>query len=210
MVLKPGLGERNSLHKALLVGAHRFSGESFNNCCIDGLLRGWPTLTPAFGFTEEETTEVLRAAGLSERLEDVRRWYGGYRSGKRDLYRPADVMRLASEVQAGKVAADSALPNYAAHDVLPSAVIRKIPMLGWMDRDAVIALARTTGRRGCIWMIRSTATTWRRNTVPICGRCWCRRGCCRSQRKGRGACGGMTTRFGFRTFPRKPCWIKRW
>ena len=94
-VLKPGLGERNSLHKALLVGAHRFSGESFNNCCIDGLLRGWP----------------------------------------------ADVMRLASEVQAGKVAADSALPNYAAHDVLPSAVIRKIPMLGWMDRDAVIALA---------------------------------------------------------------------
>ena len=141
MVLKPGLGERNSLHKALLVGAHRFSGESFNNCCIDGLLRGWPTLTPAFGFTEEETAEVLRAAGLSERLEDVRRWYGGYRSGKRDLYRPADVMRLASEVQAGKVAADSALPNYAAHDVLPSAVIRKIPMLGWMDRDAVIALA---------------------------------------------------------------------
>ena len=140
-VLKPGLGERNSLHKALLVGAHRFSGESFNNCCIDGLLRGWPALTPAFGFTEEETAEVLRAAGLSERLEDVRRWYGGYRSGKRDLYWPADVMRLASEVQAGKVAADFALPNYAAHDVLPSAVIRKIPMLGWMDRDAVIALA---------------------------------------------------------------------
>lgn len=141
VVLKPGLGARNSLCKAFLTGTHRFSEESFNNCCINGLLSDWPMLNQAFGLTEEETAAVLRAAGLTARADNVRQWYGGFRCGSCDLYRPADVMRLAFEAQSGNVPPAGDLPNYFSREALPSAVARKLSTIGWEDQEAMTALA---------------------------------------------------------------------
>ena len=40
----------------------------------------------SFGFTEEEVEQMLRAAGLIDRLSSVKQWYDGYHFGKYDIY----------------------------------------------------------------------------------------------------------------------------
>lgn len=98
-------------------------------------------LNQAFGVTEEETAAVLRAAGLTVRADNVRQWYGGFRCGSCDLYRPVDVMRLAFEAQSGNVPPAGDLPNYFSREALPSAVVRKLSTIGWEDQEAMTALA---------------------------------------------------------------------
>ncbi len=45
-----------------------------------------------FGFTESEVRELLRYYGASDKFEEVREWYDGYRFGDVDVYNPFSVM----------------------------------------------------------------------------------------------------------------------
>ena len=51
-----------------------------------------------FGFTQKETEELLDACGLTDKAEQVRKWYDGYRIGNTPLYCPWDVVNFASDV----------------------------------------------------------------------------------------------------------------
>ena len=46
-----------------------------------------------FGFTEKEVEQLLAAAGLSDRLPEVKEWYDGYIFGDAHVYNPWDVMK---------------------------------------------------------------------------------------------------------------------
>lgn len=50
-----------------------------------------------FGFTDEETEELLKNAGLEDRLELVRQWYDGYHFGDMDIYCPWDVLNYVDK-----------------------------------------------------------------------------------------------------------------
>ena len=50
----------------------------------------------AFGFTESEVAFLLDAFGLKDRVDDVRRRYGGYRVGNAVISRPEDVLTFCS------------------------------------------------------------------------------------------------------------------
>jgi hypothetical protein len=53
-----------------------------------------------FGFTKDETTELLHYYGLDSRMDDVRDNYDGYSMGKYSIYNPFSVMNFVSDVLA--------------------------------------------------------------------------------------------------------------
>ena len=56
-----------------------------------------------FGFTESEVRELLGYYGASDKFEEVREWYDGYRFGGVDVYNPFSVM---SYIRCGFVPSD--------------------------------------------------------------------------------------------------------
>ena len=46
------------------------------------------TFATCFGFTEAEVQDSCEMFGLSDRFEEVKRWYNGYRFGGLDMYNP--------------------------------------------------------------------------------------------------------------------------
>lgn len=51
-----------------------------------------------FGFLEEEVVRILSDAGLSNQLAQMKRWYDGYRFGRREVYCPWDVVNYVNEL----------------------------------------------------------------------------------------------------------------
>lgn len=51
-----------------------------------------------FGFTEEEVKKLLADTGLSAGLEQMRRWYDGYRFGDVEIYCPWDVLNYVAKL----------------------------------------------------------------------------------------------------------------
>ncbi len=45
-----------------------------------------------FGFLEEEVVALLRENNISDKLDDVRKWYGGYRIESHVMYNPGSVL----------------------------------------------------------------------------------------------------------------------
>lgn len=88
------------LQFAVITGCLRIAKESiftgvnnFKNNSIAG-----SHYLDSFGFTEEEVEQMLRAAGLIDRLSSVKQWYDGYHFGKYDIYCPWDVLNYVADV----------------------------------------------------------------------------------------------------------------
>ena len=68
--------------------AGMFSGT--NNVTVDST---FSTMSDErFGFTESEVRDILSYYGRTEKFDEVRQWYDGYRFGKVDVYNPFSVM----------------------------------------------------------------------------------------------------------------------
>lgn len=77
-----------------ITGTSRVIHQSFfsglNNMIVDDV---FSTMSgERFGFTESEVRELLRYYGASDKFEEVREWYDGYRFGDVDVYNPFSVM----------------------------------------------------------------------------------------------------------------------
>ncbi len=72
--------------------ANEFSG--LNNVSIHSIFS--EPGDECFGFTESEVETLLRDSGVSERMEEARMLYGGYRIGERTMFCPRDIMSYAS------------------------------------------------------------------------------------------------------------------
>lgn len=95
------LKSNDSLHLALLTGVLQIAKESLfsglNNLITNSVLS--VNMDEGFGFTEEETKELLSYYGCSEELDKVREWYGNYHFGNAVVYNPLSVL---SFLQNGK------------------------------------------------------------------------------------------------------------
>lgn len=98
-LLSPGLKDNPFLYKGVLTGILRVSRESMfsdlNNVKVYSLLdrdRG-----EFFGFTEPEVLRLLDAFGRSSEVDDVRRWYNGYRFGTTTVYNPWSIMMMLAQ-----------------------------------------------------------------------------------------------------------------
>ncbi|MBR1628349.1 MAG: AAA family ATPase [Lachnospiraceae bacterium] len=92
-MFESALKTNTALERAIITGCLRISKESIftglNNLVINSV-RG-TGFSEGFGFTQEETEAMLAAYGLSEKTEEVRKWYNGYLFGNTEIYNPWSV-----------------------------------------------------------------------------------------------------------------------
>ena len=87
------------LEKSVITGCLRISKESIftglNNLETDSVLH--TRFGNFFGFTQEEVEELLAYYGLSEQLEEVKKWYDGYLFNDFEIYNPWSILKYVND-----------------------------------------------------------------------------------------------------------------
>lgn len=121
------LKSNNSLHFAILTGVLQIAKESLfsglNNLITNSVLS--VNMDEGFGFTEEETSKLLNYYGHSNKLNELRTWYGNYRFGNTTVYNPLSVL---SFIQNGGVFAT--YWNNTGDNTVLGSIIEKMNGLG--------------------------------------------------------------------------------
>lgn len=92
------------LERAVMTGITRVSKESIfsdlNN--LEVVTTTSEKYADCFGFTEEEVFDVLEEFGLSDRKQQVKRWYDGFTFGtKTDIYNPWSIINFLDKKKVG-------------------------------------------------------------------------------------------------------------
>lgn len=92
------------LERAIMTGITRVSKESvfsdLNN--LEVVTATSEKYRDSFGFTEEEVSAALEEYSLSDRMEEVKRWYDGFVFGnKADIYNPWSIINYLDKRKAG-------------------------------------------------------------------------------------------------------------
>lgn len=92
--LSGGLKDNTSLKFALLTGILRVAKESIfsglNNLEVSTPISG--KYHRYFGFLPEEVAQMARDCGCPEKLDEIKKWYDGYRFGGVEIYNPWSVI----------------------------------------------------------------------------------------------------------------------
>lgn len=84
------LKTNNALEFAVITGWFRISKESIftgmNNLKINSIRSG--AFDEAFGFTVQETMQMLEDYGIESKTPEVKEWYDGYVFGETEIYNP--------------------------------------------------------------------------------------------------------------------------
>jgi len=94
----------NSLKKGLITGVMRVGKESifsdWNNFDVFSITM--PYFSDSFGFTQHETEDILSYFGLQEKINDIKKWYNGYKFGDvSNIYNPWSIVNYISKAKAG-------------------------------------------------------------------------------------------------------------
>ncbi|MDO5418057.1 MAG: AAA family ATPase [Lachnospiraceae bacterium] len=89
------------LEFAVMTGCLRIAKESLftgiNNFVTDSIIGD--RFNECIGFTDEEVEQLLKDAGFSEHMHEVKTWYDGYHFGDVNVYCPWDVLNYVSALQ---------------------------------------------------------------------------------------------------------------
>ena len=98
-LFESALKTNDALELAVVTGCLRISRESIftglNNLNTISIRSG--SFSEAFGFTEEETMQLLSDYGMDEKAEEVREWHDGYLFGDSDIYNPWSLTKYVYE-----------------------------------------------------------------------------------------------------------------
>ena len=98
------LKDNPNLSKGILTGIFRISKESIftglNNLEVHSLIDPHK-MEDKFGFTEEEVHKMLDDYNLSDKKEEVRDWYDGYKFGKTEIYNPWSILEYIKNNEKG-------------------------------------------------------------------------------------------------------------
>ncbi len=94
----------SSLHKGMLTGVMRVGKESifseWNNFDVFGITSNY--FSDSFGFTKAEIVKILKDFNLTERTEEVKKWYNGYKFGKTEnIYNPWSIVNYIAKYEDG-------------------------------------------------------------------------------------------------------------
>ncbi|MCM1223684.1 MAG: ATP-binding protein [Lachnospiraceae bacterium] len=108
-VFESALKTNDSLEFAVLTGCLRISKESIftglNNPKVYSVSDA--AFSQYFGFTEQEVRELVEYYNLSERFDEIKTWYDGYRFGKTEIYNPWSLLNFIDDT----IADDSCIPD---------------------------------------------------------------------------------------------------
>lgn len=92
--LSSALKDNINLEKAMITGILRVAKESIfsglNNLEVYSILG--EKYSDKFGFTEEETVELIKYYKMADKLKDFKRWYNGYIFGSTTIYNPWSIL----------------------------------------------------------------------------------------------------------------------
>ena len=95
-LLSGGLKDNPHCFKAVLTGILRVAKESIfsdlNNLDVFTILD--PRFSDKFGLTREEVKAALDEYGLSHRMEEVDKWYNGYKFGEHIIFNPWSILNF--------------------------------------------------------------------------------------------------------------------
>ncbi len=121
------------LERAILTGITRVSKESIfsdlNN--LEVVTTTSDKYADIFGFTEGEVFSALEEHGLSEKKEEVKRWYDGFTFGRQsDIYNPWSIINYLDKRKAGSYWANTS----------SNSLIGKVLSHKWTNRLCIISL----------------------------------------------------------------------
>jgi hypothetical protein len=96
-LLSGAFKDNPNIFKGVMTGILRIARESIfsglNNVDVCSLTN--PRYAPYFGFTEEESEQLLRDYDLTYEIDAIRSWYNGYNFGEHTIYNPWSIISLA-------------------------------------------------------------------------------------------------------------------
>ncbi len=103
-ILTAALKDNVYLEKSLVTGILRVAKESIfsglNNIEVDSILG--INFNDKFGFTEEQVINLLEYYNLSEKIDEVKKWYNGYIFGGKIIYNPWSVLNYIKNNEIGR------------------------------------------------------------------------------------------------------------
>ncbi len=101
--LSTALKDNEYLEMAVLTGIIRVANENIfsglNNIRVYTILDDF--YADSFGLTEEEVVKALDYYGMSEKIEEVKAWYNGYKFGGLDIYNPWSIVNYLKDKKTG-------------------------------------------------------------------------------------------------------------
>ena len=115
------LKDNPNVKKAILTGCLRISKESLftglNNMTVYSLTGA--KYADAFGFTENEVSQLLAYYNVSHKAGDIKRWYDGYNIAGESIYAPWDVLSYINDLMSDKNALpDNYWANTSGNDII--------------------------------------------------------------------------------------------
>ena len=99
-VFSSALKTNDALEKGVMTGCLRISKESIftglNNFTAYSVLNN--ISSESFGFTELEVKQLLKAYNLSEKMDEVKKWYDGYQFGNKEIYNPWSTLMYVKNI----------------------------------------------------------------------------------------------------------------
>ena len=99
-VFSSSLKTNDALEKGVMTGCLRISKESIftglNNFTAYSILNN--ISSESFGFTELEVKQLLKDYNLSEKMDEVKEWYDGYRFGNQEIYNPWSTLMYVKNI----------------------------------------------------------------------------------------------------------------
>ena len=90
-VFSSALKTNDALEKGVMTGCLRISKESI----FTGLNN---ISSESFGFTESEVKKLLKDYNLSEKMDEVKKWYDGYQFGNKEIYNPWSTLMYVKNI----------------------------------------------------------------------------------------------------------------
>ena len=99
-VFSSALKTNDALEKGVMTGCLRISKESIftglNNFTAYSVLNN--ICSESFGFTESEVKKLLKDYNLSEKMDEVKKWYDGYQFGNKEIYNPWSTLMYVKNI----------------------------------------------------------------------------------------------------------------
>lgn len=90
-VFSSALKTNDALEKGVMTGCLRISKES--------IFTGLNNISSEFfGFTELEVKQLLKDYNLSEKMDEVKKWYDGYQFGNKEIYNPWSTLMYVKNI----------------------------------------------------------------------------------------------------------------
>lgn len=126
-VFESVLKTNDSLEFGVLTGCLRISKESIftglNNPKVYSVSDS--AFSQYFGFTEQEVRELAEYYNLSERFDEIKAWYDGYRFGKTEIYNPWSVLNYIKDaVSDSSCIPDAYWVNTSSNSIIHELVVK--------------------------------------------------------------------------------------